>query len=143
MKHTLLFLVTLFNCSLYGQKIDQQLLEKYDIEVVFRKKIQNNSFVVKNCDFCDELKVELFKSGIDVVDVIQENTYIIEVDFNSLSKGLKIIRGWNGKITNNDGELIGIFNVEKKKVVINSRQDYKDRKNCMLYIANEIYSNIK
>ena len=88
-------------------------------------------------------KVELFKSGIDVVDVIQENTYIIEVDFNSLSKGLKIIRGWNGKITNNDGELIGIFNVEKKKVVINSRQDYKDRKNCMLYIANEIYSNIK
>ena len=94
------------------------------------------------CEFCNEFKIELFKAGINVDELVNENQYKISVNFNSLSAGLNVIRGWNGSITNSEGKIMAVFNVEKKKVIINPRRDYTERKNCMLYISNEIFKNI-
>ena len=142
MKNILLFLFLNF-CFVYSQEVDESLLEKYDIDFTIRGNIITNSFYLESCDFCDEFKIELFKAGLNISEKKIENQNTIQIDFNSLSKGLKVIRGWNGKVLNSDGKIISVFNVEKKKVVIHPRQDYLDRKNCMLYIAKEIYSKIK
>lgn len=139
-----IFIILFLNfCFVYSQEVDESLLEKYDIDFTIRGNIITNSFYIESCDFCDEFKIELFKAGLNISEKKIENQNTIQIDFNSLSKGLKVIRGWNGKVLNSDGKIISVFNVEKKKVVINPRQDYLDRKNCMLYIAKEIYSKIK
>lgn len=141
MKKTALFLlIPIF--SVCSQEIDKSLLDKYEIEFISRNSLKTNSFYLEKCDFCDEFKIELFKAGINVSETKSENQNIIEIEFNSLSKGLKVIRGWNGKIISNNGKILSVFNVEKKKVVINPRQDYIDRKNCMLYIANKILETL-
>lgn len=136
------FFLFLFINTTNAQAVDQELLEKYIIDIVFREKFQNNSFYFESCDFCDEFKIELFKAGINVSEEVNENQYKIIVNFNRLSKGLKVIRGWNGKIISPKGITLGVFNVEKKKIVVNTRADYVDRKNCMLFIAKEIFKNI-
>ena len=137
-----IFLAFFFVTFSYAQEVDKELLEKYVIDIAIRDKFQKNSFYLVGCEFCNEFKVELFKAGINVDEVVNENQYKISVNFNSLSAGLNVIRGWNGSITNSEGRIMAVFNVEKKKVIINPRRDYTERKNCMLHISNEIFKNI-
>lgn len=141
MNKIFIFFIAITNL-IYSQDIDKSLLDKYEIDFISRGSYGNKTFFLEECDFCDEFKVELFKAGVNLTENKEKAENTIEIDFNALGKNFKILRGWNGKILNKKGEILSVFNVEKKKVIINSRQDYKDRKNCMYYISLKIFESL-
>jgi len=142
MNKIIIFFIALTNLIYSQQDIDKGLLDKYEIDFLSRGSYGDKTFFIDECDFCDEFKVELFKAGINLTENKEEAENRIEIEFNALGKSFKILRGWNGKILNRKGDILSVFNVEKKKVIINSRQDYKDRKNCMYYISLKIFESL-
>ena len=136
----------LSNIFLFGQSVDQSLLNKYNIQLNIKEKFDEKvPFYIEDCDFCEEIKMKFLYENLNVTEKIDDTSvfYKISSNFTIVGLGLKIVKRWTGQISSSEGKIIGFFSFEKKKVKLNARQDYIDRNNCFTYLASEIKNNIQ